>query len=300
MTARDRLSTTGAWYFTETMTATDAVSFAQRIESLGYSTLWLPETLGRDPMAHIAWLSSQTSTLTFATGIANIFHRHPGFMKQSADTLAEQTNDRFVLGMGVSHKPMVADLRGLDYSKPLSTMRDYIAAMDASLYMAPPPATPPARVIAALGPKMLELAAETTDGAHPYWSTPEHTAMAAEILGPDKLLCVEQKVCLTTDKDAAYAASDAALSIYDSLPNYRNNWKRLGFSDEEIDARAPRFVDAVVAWGDENALQKRVDEHYAAGATHVCVQPLNPDLAAGASPHWEAFEALAPGNSTDS
>ena len=296
MTARDRLSTTGAWYFTEAMTAEDAAGFAKRIESLGYSTLWLPETVGRDPMAHIGYLSSHTSTLTFATGIASIFNRHPGFMKQSADTLAEQTNDRFVLGMGVSHKPMVDGLRGLDYSKPLTSMREYIAAMDASIYVAPPPAEPPARVIAALGPKMLELAAESTDGAHPYWTTPEHTAMASEILGPDKLLCVEQKVCLTTDKDAAYVAIDSALGIYDSLPNYRNNWKRLGFTDDEIDQRAPRFVDAVVPWGEADAIQARVDEHYAAGATHVCIQPLNPDPDAGTAPHWEAFEALAPAN----
>ncbi len=293
MTARDRLATTGAWYFTETMTAADAATFAQRIESLGYSTLWLPETLGRDPMAHIAWLASQTTELTFATGIANIFHRHPGFLKQSADTLAEQTDDRFVLGLGVSHKPLVADLRGLDYSKPLSAMRAYLDAMDQSMYMAPPPVAPPVRVIAALGPKMLELAAEKTDGAHPYWTTPEHTATARDILGADKLLCVEQKVVLTTDRDAAYAASDQALKMYDSLPNYRNNWKRLGFSDDEIDQRAPRFIDAVVAWGDAEAIQQRLDEHYDAGASHVCIQPLHPDGSAGA-PHWEAFEALAP------
>ncbi len=293
MTARDRLATTGAWYFTETMTAADAATFAQRIESLGYSTLWLPETLGRDPMAHIAWLASQTTELTFATGIANIFHRHPGFLKQSADTLAEQTDDRFVLGLGVSHKPLVADLRGLDYSKPLSAMRAYLDAMDQSMYMAPPPVAPPVRVIAALGPKMLELAAEKTDGAHPYWTTPEHTATARDILGADKLLCVEQKVVLTTDRDAAYAASDQALKMYDSLPNYRNNWKRLGFSDDEIDQRAPRFIDAVVAWGDAETIQQRLDEHYDAGASHVCIQPLHPDGSAGA-PHWEAFEALAP------
>ncbi len=275
------------------MSAADAAAFAQRIEQLGYSTLWLPETLGRDPMAHIAWLTSQTSTLSFATGIASIFHRHPGFMKQSADTLAEQSGDRFLLGMGVSHRPMVADLRGLDYSKPLTTMREYLAAMDQAMYVAPPPAVAPLRVIAALGPKMLELAAESTDGAHPYWTTPDHTATARGILGPDKLLCVEQKVVLTTDQSAAHLAADVALKMYDTLPNYRNNWKRLGFTDDEIDQRAPRFVDAVVAWGDRDAIQARIDEHYEAGASHVCIQPLHPDGSTGV-PHWEAFEALAP------
>ena len=197
MSARDRLtgpSNTGVWYFTDAMSAGQAGDAAGRIESLGYSTLWLPDTMGRDPFAHIAWLGSQTSTLQFATGIASIFHRHPGPMQQAANTLAEQTGGRFVLGLGVSHGPMVEGIRKLDYSKPLSQMRDYLAAMDASMYMAIPPADKPLRLLAALGPKMLELSATAADGAHPYFVTPEHTAEARAAIGPDKLLCVEQKV----------------------------------------------------------------------------------------------------------
>ena len=167
MSARDRLSTTGVWYHTDTMSAGEAAEFAGRVADMGYSTLWLPDTVGRDPFAHIAWLASQVDTLQFATGIANIFHRHAGPMMQVANTLAEQTGGRFVLGLGVSHGPLVAGLRGLDYSKPYTTMKDYLAAMDASPYHGAKAAEKPLRLLAALGPKMLELSASAADGAHP-------------------------------------------------------------------------------------------------------------------------------------
>ena len=289
---RDRLRTPGVWYFTDGMGADEAASFAARIESLGYSTLWLPDTIGRDPFTHIAHLAHATTSLIFATGIASIFHRHPGPMKQVANTLAEQTGGRFVLGLGVSHGPMVAGLRGLDYSKPLSQMRDYLEAMDDSPYGGPAPAEPPPRLLAALGPKMLELSASAADGAHPYWTTPEHTAEARSIIGPDKLLCVEQKVVLSTDPTAARDAAKAALAIYANLPNYRNAWLRLGYTDDEIDQRADRFIDAVVAWGDAGTIQARVDAHYDAGADHVCIQPLS--TAGFGQLDWDVLEALAP------
>lgn len=286
------LRTLGVWYFTDTMSATDAATFAQRVETLGYSTLWMPESVGRDPFAHIAFLATETTTLRFASGIANIFHRHPGMMAQATNTLAEQTAGRFMLGIGVSHAPMVAGLRKLDYSRPLTQMRAYLDAMDASPYSAPKPANPAPRLIAALGPKMLALSAERADGAHPYWTTPEHTAEARQILGPDKLLCVEQKIVLSTDAAAARAAGVAAIDVYAALPNYRNNWIRLGFTDDEIEQRADRFVDAVVAWGDEAAIQRRITAHYDAGATHVCIQPLS--TAGPRHLDFRALEALAP------
>ena len=288
---RDQLRTIGVWYFTDGMPAGQAAEFAARLEELGYSALWLPDTVGRDPFAHIAYLASQTSSLVFATGIASIFHRHPGPMKQVAMTLGEQTGGRFVLGLGVSHAPMVAGLRQLDYSKPLTQMRDYLKAMDGSPYRGVSGETPP-RLLAALGPKMLELARDAADGAHPYWTTPEHTATAREILGPDKFLCVEQKVCLSTDATAARTAANAAIGGYAALPNYRNNWKRIGFSEEEIESRDNRFVDAVVAWGDADAIRRRVQEHYDAGADHVCIQPLSTERAGTLD--WHALEALAP------
>jgi probable F420-dependent oxidoreductase len=291
-TARDRLSTTGVWYFTDGMSSGEAAEAAGRIESLGYSTLWLPDTIGRDPFAHIAWLASQTTTLQYATGIANIFHRHPGPMKQAANTLAEQTGGRFVLGLGVSHGPMVAGLRGLDYSKPLTKMRDYLAAMETQPYRGIAPEDEPLVLLAALGPKMLELSASAADGAHPYWTTPEHTAMAREAIGPDALLCVEQKVVLTTDADAARAAGNQQIDRYAALPNYRNNWIRLGFTEDEIEQRDHRFVDAVVVWGDEDRVRSGVQAHYDAGADHVCVQPVNPDMSADID--WNVLELLAP------
>ena len=288
----ERLRTPGVWYFTDGMPAGDAQEFARRIESLGYSALWLPDTVGRDPFAHIAHLANATTELVFATGIASIFHRHPGPMKQVALTLAEQTGGRFVLGLGVSHAPMVAGLRRLDYSKPVSQMRDYLAMMDASPYRARQHDTPPPRLLAALGPKMLELAASAADGAHPYWTTPEHTKQARDILGADKLLCVEQKVVVTTDANGAREAARTALAAYADLPNYRNNWKRLGYTEDEIQQRDNRFVDAVVAWGDAATVQSRIQAHYDAGATHVCIQPLSTQGFGVFD--WAALEALAP------
>jgi probable F420-dependent oxidoreductase len=291
MELRERLGTLGVWYFTDAMSVGQAEELAGRVEQLGYSTLWLPDTIGRDPFAHIAHLADGASSLVFATGIASIFHRHPGAMKQAANTLAEQTGGRFVLGLGVSHAPMVEGLRRLDYSKPLTQMRDYLAAMDAAPYGATPPEQPPPRLLAALGPKMIALARDAADGTHPYWTTPEHTAQSREILGPDKLLCVEQKVVLSTDPSVARELAANAIAGYAALPNYRNNWKRLGFSDTEIDGHEPRFVDAVVAWGDADTIRERLQAHTDAGATHVCIQPLS---ASRGEIDRQCLEALAP------
>jgi probable F420-dependent oxidoreductase len=292
---RERMGRLGVWFFTEMMAAGPAAEFAARLESLGYGALWLPETVGRDPFAHIAYLATETERLVFATGIANIHHRHPGMMKQAQHTLAEQTGDRFLLGIGVSHAPLVAGLRKLTYDKPLSQMRDYLTGMDESFYAAVGPSTEPARVVAALGPKMLELSASAADGAHPYWTTPEHTAQAREILGPDKLLCVEQKVVVETDAAAARAAGRGALKTYAKLPNYRNNWLRLGFTPEDVDVDggSDRLIDALVAWGTVDQVRARIDEHFDAGATHVCIQPIAAGEPAGTL-DWNALEALAP------
>jgi probable F420-dependent oxidoreductase len=292
MDLNERLETLGVWYFTDGMSVDDAIEFARRVEQLGYSALWLPDTVGRDPFTHIAHLADVTSTLVFATGIASIFHRHAGPMKQAANTLAEQTGGRFVLGLGVSHGPMVEGLRKLDYSKPLSQMREYLATMDASPYSSVPPETAPPRLLAALGPKMLELARDAADGAHPYWTTPRHTAQAREILGADKLLCVEQKVVLSTDASRAREAAVRALTPYATLPNYENTWRRLGFTEEQIEHRDDAFVDAVVAWGDADTIRARLREHYDAGASHVCIQPVPVDPARGVD--WACLEALAP------
>lgn len=292
MSLDQKLGTTGVWFFTDLLDHGRSRELAARIESLGYAALWIPDTVGRDPFVNATLLLESTTDLVVATGIANIHMRHPGMMKQGAASLAELSGGRFVLGMGVSHAPLVTGLRKLDYSKPLTTMRTYLDDMDTSLYMAVPPAEEVPVVLAALGPKMLELAAERTKGAHPYWTTPEHTAMAREIMGPDAWLCVEQKCVLTTDADLAHATTNDQLGMYADLPNYRNNWKRLGFTDDEISDRAPRFLDAVMAWGDEAAIADRIQAHYNAGASHVCIQPIDPETRS--EPDWRLLEALSP------
>jgi len=293
MDMQNKLRTRGVWFFTETMDSDDAIAFAQKVESLNYSALWLPETTGRDPFSHISMLLANTERLVFATGIVNIHHRHPGVTKQAATTLAEMCDSRFLLGLGVSHAPLVEGLRQLDYSKPLSAMRNYLTAMKNSPYTSVPPSEDPPYVLAALGPRMMELAAEMTDGAHPYWTTPEHTAQARELLGKEKMLCVEQKIAFTTDKEVAYQTVRTELARYIHLPNYRNNWKRLGFSDEEIDATSDRFIDELVAWGTLDQINERLNEHEEAGASHICIQPLAVHGEFG-NPHWEALEALSP------
>ena len=280
------------WCTTDGLPASAAAEFAQRVESLGYSTLWLPEVFGRDPFAHIGFLATQTSSLQFATGIANIHHRLPGVMKQCANTVAEQSGGRFLLGIGVSHHTVVEGLRGLSYAKPLSAMRRYLDGMDSSPYMAAGPAEAPKRVLAALGPKMLALAGEKADGAHPYWTTPEHTAQAREILGSEKLLCVEQKVVMSSDATEARNTAKAALSVYADLPNYRNTWLRLGYTNEQIDARDDAFIDALVPWGTAEQIETRLQAHMDAGANHVCIQALS--TANPFAPDERALEALAP------
>lgn len=287
-----RLGTTGVWYFTDGMNAAESGEFAARIESLGYSALWVPDAFGRDPFVNCATLLNATETLIVATGIANIWLRHPNAMAQGALSLAELSGDRFLLGIGVSHQPSVEGVHGIPFDKPLAAMTGYLDTMSKAGWRGPKTDMPPI-VIAALGPKMLELARTASAGAHPYWTTPEHTAEAAEALGPDSLLCVEQKVCLTTDPEVGRAKAAEQLAIYSRLPNYRNSWKRLGFTEDQIEHNDPTFVDAVFAWGDADALQARVDAHYAAGATHVCIQPVHPGGDRGAV-DWDVLEALAP------
>ena len=287
-----QLQTTGVWSFVDTQSAADTQSMAVRIEELGYSALWIPDTLGRDPFVSATTMLSATESLIIATGIANIWVRHPGSMKQASMSVAEASDDRFLLGIGVSHQPMVEGVRGIDYSKPLSAMKKYLAGLEASPWMAVDSPMPPV-VLAALGPKMLELSRDESAGAHPYWTTPEHTAQSRAILGDGPLLCVEQKVCLTTDAAVAREKGAEQLAIYKALPNYRNNWLRLGFTDDQIENNEPEFLDAVFAWGDADALQARVKAHYDAGASHVCIQPIHPGGARGEI-DWNCLEALAP------
>ena len=287
------LSKLGVWFFTDRMAAPLAADTAKRIEDLGFSALWIPETVGRNPFVHAAWLLANTSSLVIATGIANIYHREPGVTLAAQNTLAEQSDNRFLLGLGVSHKPLVEGLRGLTYGPPVATMRDYLDKMAASPYTGPPPKDKPPTVIAALGPKMLELASEKCDGAHPYFTSPSHTKMARDAMGPDSLLCVEQKVIFETDPTKARDIARKAAQTYQRLPNYRNNWLRMGLGEDDIDGDgSDTFIDATFAWGEIDAIKNRVQEHYDAGASHVCVQPIHPEGRMG-DIDWRVLEALA-------
>jgi probable F420-dependent oxidoreductase len=276
------------------MTAANALAFAQRIEKRGYGVLWTPESRGRNVLVNAAWLLAGTSRLVIASGIANLYARDAMAMANAQRGLNEQSTNRFLLGIGVSHKPMVANLRGHTYGRPVATMRAYLEAMRAAPYQAPLPSEPPRTVLAALGPKMLALAAEMTDGAHPYCVTPEHTAEARRILGPGKLLCPELMVLLETDPAKARAAARSALATYIQLANYANNWRRLGFTDDDFaGGGSNRLIDANVAWGDEGAIRARIQLFWDAGADHVCIQSIDPTGSRTAIDE-RIFDLLAP------
>jgi probable F420-dependent oxidoreductase len=245
------------------------------IEDLGYGALWLSEAhSNKESLSHAAIVLAASSRITVATGIANIWVRDPTAMTAGANALAEAFPGRFVLGLGVSHPPQLAP-RGLEYRRPVAAMRAYLAAMDDGPYEGPRPAEPFPRLLGALRRPMLELAAERADGAHPYLVSVEHTARARAILGPDRILAPEQFVVLEQHPTDARRLARDALAWYLTLPNYTENLRWLGFDEGDWqDGGSDRLVDAIVAWGDEAAIRARVDEHFAAGADHVCVQPI--------------------------
>jgi len=202
-------------------------------------------------------------------------------MMAASRTLDEAFPGRFLLGLGVSHAPMVEGVRGLDYSTPLADMSAYLDAMDAAPFTGLVSGLGnegrPPRILAALGPKMLALSAEKADGAHPYFTTPEHTAQARDILGPDKFLAPEHMVVLDTDPDRARKTARANMARYLQLPNYTRNLLRLGFTEADITTVSDRLVDAIVLWGDVDQVVPRIHEHLDAGADHVCIQALVDD-----------------------
>ena len=285
----------GVWAAVDTLSGAEAASFAQRVEAMGYGALWIPEAFGREVFSSAAHLLAHTRTLTLASGIANIYARDPMSAASANKGLNEASGGRFLLGLGVSHVPLVEGVRKLEYGKPVPTMRAYLQAMAAAPYKAPLPAQVPKVVLAALGPKMIELSGEYADGAHPYNTTPEHTAEARKLLGPGKLLCVEQAAVLEADPAKARAVARGFLTLYLGLPNYVNAWRRMGFSDADVaGGGSDRLIDAVVAWGDERRIRERIDAHFAAGADHVCVQALAAPVNGVAQPDESLLQRLAP------
>ncbi len=251
---------------------------APELEELGYGAIWFGEGVGtKECFTQAATLLGWTRRAVVATGIANIYARDPMAMANGARTLADAHPGRFLLGIGVSHAPSVAE-RGHDYARPIATMRVYLEAMEAALYRPPEPGQPAPVVLAALGPKMLELAAARTRGAHPYFTPPEHTAAAREAMGKGPLLAPEQAFVLETDPARARAKAREHMTYYLRLDNYRRNLVRLGFADHELEGGgSDRLVDAIVAWGDVDAVCARVRAHLDAGADHVCVQAVGDD-----------------------
>ncbi|RBQ19292.1 LLM class F420-dependent oxidoreductase [Spongiactinospora rosea] len=250
------------------------------IERLGYGALWVGESPGgREVFTSAALLLAATETVPVATGIANLWARDAAAMAAAAEALGEAYPGRFLLGIGVSHKPLVA-LRGHDYASPLSATADYLSALEAAREGLEFHADPPVpTVLAALRPRMLQLARERTAGAHPYFVPVEHTALAREALGPGRLLAPEQAVVLETDPATARATARAHTSVYLGLPNYVNNLRGLGFGDDDFaGGGSDRLVDAIVAWGDAETVATRVRAHLDAGADHVAVQALSADL----------------------
>ena len=272
-----------------------AIELAAEVEEMGYGAIWIPEAVGRDPFVAAALLLQGTSSIKVATGIANIYARDPMTTANAQRTVEEAFPGRFLLGLGVSHRRLVQDLRNHEYSRPLSYMRDYLARMREALFLAHGPQELPEIVLAALGPRMLALSAEAAAGAHPYFVPPEHTAIARDVMGPDAALYPEQMVVLDTDPATARALARKNMAPYLGLPNYTNNLLRLGFEQSDIDGGpgggpSDRLVDAIVAWGTPEQVTSRVQDHLDAGADHVGVQVLADDTDAAA----DGWRTLAP------
>jgi len=268
------LGPVGVWSWAlQRLTAGEAGAAARTLQDQGYPVIWIPETVGnKELFSHAGVLLAATSRVALASGIANVHARDPLAMVGGAKTLGEAYPGRFVLGMGVSHAPSVA-ARGGTYGPPLETMRSYLDAMDAVKYGGPDPDPPVPLVLAALGPRMLELAAERADGAHPYFVPVEHTPIARQRLGSEPFLVVEQTAVLTTDPAEGRRIGRAFAKGYLALPNYAGNLRRLGWSDADLAGDgSDRLIDAVIAWGDVDAIVARVRAHLAAGADQVCIQ----------------------------
>ena len=289
---RERVGRVGVWLGPlGEAPATEERAALARIEELGYGAAWLGEAPNnREALSHAALLLGASERIMVATGIANIWVRDATAASNGANTLNEAWDGRFVLGLGVSHAPIV-NSRGHRYERPLTAMRTYLDAVEEHTHGPASGAHASPIVLAALRPKMLELARERTAGAHPYFVPPAHTAKARAVLGPEPLLAPEQVVVLETDAARAREIGRRHMAIYLLLPNYVNNLRTLGFEDSDFaEGGSDRLVDAIVAWGDEEKIAARVREHLDAGADHVAIQAYAED----AKGSLAQLERLAP------
>jgi probable F420-dependent oxidoreductase len=279
------LSGTGVWAHQLRYGDPDAIAAAAtELDGLGYSALWIPD-VGGDVLASVELLLDATKRATIATGILNIWMHEPAEVAERRASWSADWQHRFLMGLGVSHAPLIDHNNPGRYTKPYSKMVEYLDGLDAAGF---PRA---ARMLAALRPKMLELARDRTAGAFPYFVPVEHVAHAREALGPDALLAVELAVVLDTNPASARETGRKHTQVYVNLPNYTNNLRDFGFSDEDFaDRGSDRLVDAIVAWGDVDAIAARVRAMRDAGANHVCVQVMRPDDAVP----FEEWRSLAP------
>ncbi len=289
MTGIDLNGTTGIWSgelrYGEPGPVVEA---AAELETLGYTAVWVPD-IGGDLFGSLELLLGATEQLTVASGILNLWMHTPVESAEAYARLTAAHGDRLLFGIGVSHAPLVDAAEAGRYRKPLTAMIEFLDGLD----VAATPVPVERRLLGALGPKMLEVARARTAGVHPYNATPEHTALAREAVGRHALVCPEMAVVLETDPGLARAAGRRHLLGYLGLPNYANNLLRLGFDAADLtDGGSNRLVDALVAWGDEEAIRTRVDEHRDAGADHVCIQAL--DTSGLGAPPVEQWRRLAP------
>jgi probable F420-dependent oxidoreductase len=268
-----KLGRLGVWYSTDKHADPAAIAaFVRTVESLEYDTLWYPESRGYESFTVAGYMLSHTKTLKIGSSIASIYARDAFTSRRGMISLNQLYGDRFILGLGVSHVPMVEGVRGHAYEKPVPAMRAYLNGIAKD----EPEAADFPICIAALGPLMLKLAAQMTRGAVPYNTIPKHTAEAAKILGPGKWLAVEQKVTIETDPARARALGREELSRYLVLDNYRNAWFGMGFTEADLsNGGSDRFIDAMVLWGNADTVKAGLRAHFAAGATHVAIQPVH-------------------------
>ncbi|KUI23652.1 LLM class F420-dependent oxidoreductase [Mycobacterium sp. GA-2829] len=265
----------GVWWASETWSITDAQDVAREVEALGFGSLFIPEVAGKEVLTQSAAFLAATDRLVVGTGIANIHVRLPSAAETGGRTLNALHPERFVLGLGVSHAPLVEHAMGKTYAKPLATMRDYLEKMASVSDAIEPGAPRPTRLLAALGPKMIELSGTHADGAHPYLVTPGQTRTTREILGPDKWIVSEQAVAIGGDDADRLRRAHQHLDVYSGLPNYRNSWLRQGFDESDlVRGGSDRLARAIVGMGSVDEAAASVTAHLDAGADHVVLQVL--------------------------
>lgn len=274
-----RLGRIGVWtYQLDLQPAPAARAAAAGLEELGFRAIWISDSRRRELFSNACLILQATAAMSVATGIANIYGRDPITMAAGQKTIGEAFPGRFVLGLGVGHKAAVEGVRGHHYGPPVATMGHYLEAMASAIYDAPAPPVATPTILAALGPKMIELGRDRADGIHPYHTTPEHTRLARELLGPGAVLAPEQSVVFQADPEKARHIARSRLRNTLTQPNYLRNLARLGFSDSDLaGSGSDLLIDSLVAWGDQDAVFARLREHLDAGANHVAVQVLVPD-----------------------